>query len=141
VAVAKELGLQATIVAWSLRSLGYIACAEGDTGRAAAHFAESLALFRAGDTRLAIASCLAGLAMVASVDEQLGRAACLLGAVAGLLDALRGTLAPADASDYRRTVASLRDQLSTQDFAAAWSEGQGLTLEQAIEYAIGPPIS
>jgi predicted ATPase/DNA-binding SARP family transcriptional activator len=140
VVVAKELGLQATIVAWSLRSLGYTTCAEGDTGRAAAHFAESLALFQTGEAKLGIASCLVGLAMVASMDGQPGRAVCLLGAAAGLLDALRGMLAPADASDYERTVAGLHDQLSTEDFAVFWAEGQALTLEQAIEYATGPPM-
>jgi tetratricopeptide (TPR) repeat protein len=139
--VARELGLMATIEAWSLRSLGYVACAEGDTRRAAAHFAESLALFRTSGTRLGIACCLVGLAVVASAEGQPERAARLFGAAAALLDTIKATLAPADRSDYERSVAALRAQLGAQQFAAAWADGQALTLEQAIAYAIDPEIT
>jgi predicted ATPase/DNA-binding SARP family transcriptional activator len=141
IAVARELGLKATIEAWSLRSLGYVSCVQGDTHRAAAHFAESLALFRTSKARLGIACCLMGFAVVASADARPERAVRLFGAAAALLDTIKATLAPADRSEYERTVAALRGQLGTQEFAVAWEEGQALTLEQAIAYAIGATMT
>jgi hypothetical protein len=65
----------------------------------------------------------------------------LFGAATALLDAIKATLAPADRSDYERSVAALRAQLGAQEFAAAWANGQALTLEQAIGYAIAPKIT
>ena len=78
---------------------------------------------------------------MASADGQPERAVRLFGAAAALLDTLKASLAPADRNDYERTVATLRAQLGTQRFTAAWADGQALTLEQAIAYAIGPEIT
>jgi hypothetical protein len=38
--------------------------------------------------------------------------------------------------EYDRTLVAVRAQLSVEAFAAAWAEGQAMTLEQAISYAL-----
>jgi hypothetical protein len=45
------------------------------------------------------------------------------------------TLAP-DRKDYERYLASARAQLDEAAWEAAWQEGQAMTLEQAVEYAL-----
>jgi hypothetical protein len=47
-----------------------------------------------------------------------------------------GDRAFAHRSDYDRPVATIRDGLKEEAFAAAWAEGRAMTLEQAIEYAL-----
>jgi DNA-binding NarL/FixJ family response regulator len=39
-------------------------------------------------------------------------------------------------SDYEGDLAAARAGLDEQSFAAAWSEGRAMTLEQAVEYAL-----
>jgi hypothetical protein len=56
----------------------------------------------------------------------------------GASQALRGTsAAPVGAVVcYTRDVTSVRAQLDEATFTAAWAEGEALTLEQAIAYAL-----
>jgi predicted ATPase/DNA-binding SARP family transcriptional activator len=136
-ALARALSLKA-IEAWALRNLGYVAAGHGDTRRASTYFAESLALFRTVGSQVGIACCLAGFAAVACADGQPQRAARLFGATEALFSASAATLAPADRAEYERGVATLRDQLDAQVFAAAWAAGRTLALEQAITEALRP---
>jgi hypothetical protein len=41
------------------------------------------------------------------------------------------------AKEYERTVVEGRAALGEAVFAAAWAEGRAMSLEQAIEYALG----
>ena len=41
-----------------------------------------------------------------------------------------------DQPEYERQVAILQAQLGETDFSAMWAEGQAMTLEQVIEYAL-----
>src|SRR5207244_1410082 len=43
----------------------------------------------------------------------------------------------ADATEYERTVAEGRAALGEAAFVAAWAEGRAMSLEQALEYALG----
>ena len=66
------------------------------------------------------------------------RAARLFAAAAGLLAATGAPLAPADRADYDRAIAALRSQLDEAARQAAWQDGQAMSLEQAIVYALEP---
>ncbi|MBI3660142.1 hypothetical protein HY230_06685, partial [Candidatus Acetothermia bacterium] len=48
----------------------------------------------------------------------------------------RASLPPTNRAAFDRTVATIREKLEEKVFAAAWTQGQSLTLEQAIEYAL-----
>ena len=83
-----------------------------------------------------IAYCLEGLAAVAGEQGQPDRACRLFGAAAALRKTGGWPLEPVYQSEYQRQVAALRDTLGEKAFAAAWAEGQAMTLGQAIAYAL-----
>jgi tetratricopeptide (TPR) repeat protein len=117
----------------SLNSLGELALCQGDATRAQTLFEESLRLLWEVGDRRAIAFGLDGLAGVAEAQGQAVRAARLYGAAKMLRDVI-GT--PPDIPIYRYTMATARAQLGRIAWAAAWAEGQAMTLEQAVAYAL-----
>jgi predicted ATPase len=122
--------------AYPLRRLAYFTLADGDGIQAAAQFVESLQINRQiGDPR-GITASIAGLAAVALGRGKKLQAAHLFGAVEAILVAIVAPLLPTDRREYARNVAALRAQLSEADFAAAWGEGCGMTLDQAVVYAL-----
>ncbi len=65
--------------------------------------------------------------------EQAGR---LCGAAHALRIRLGSPLPTQEQEAYERNQAVVRERLGEAAFAAAWSEGQGMLLEQAIAYAL-----
>jgi hypothetical protein len=118
--------------------LGDQAQAQGDAPQAAAYFAESLACYREIGHREGILLCVAGLAWAAGGLGQAVRAARLFGAVASLRASFGiGESGPTvERHIYEASVASVRAQLDQAAFAAAWAEGQALTLDQATAEAL-----
>ncbi len=98
---------------------------------------ESLpAAWRSGDTGL-VFSCLTGIATTAGARQRPARAARLLGAAAALGEASSpGLFGPEEWVDYDYFSAALKSQIEAVTFAAAWTEGQALTLDQAVAYAL-----
>lgn len=82
-----------------------------------------------------IAWCLAGLGSTAALGNQPERAARLWGAAERLRQAIGCRPAPAARATYERAVAAARP-IDEATFAAAWAEGQAMTPEQAIAYAL-----
>jgi hypothetical protein len=64
------------------------------------------------------------------------QAARLFGAAAALREAISAPRPPAFRSYYERDLTAVRDRLGQEAFETAWAEGQGMTPEQAIEYAL-----
>ena len=48
---------------------------------------------------------------------------------------LEYTLSLAERDEYEQALASTRAALDEEAFAAAWEEGRGMTLDQAVAYA------
>jgi len=86
--------------------------------------------------RQGLAMCLAGLAMAAAVDEDPRRAARLWGAAEALRQSIGVRSSAASRVMREQLTAIAREQLGDEVFAAAWAEGQKLTIEQAIELAL-----
>jgi hypothetical protein len=83
-----------------------------------------------------VAATLDGLAEVARAEKDLGRAARLLGAG----DAIRRR-SPRPTADHisvslEPDPAEVRSAMGEDAFAAAWSDGQAMTLDQAIDCAL-----
>jgi non-specific serine/threonine protein kinase len=145
--LSRELDSQHDI-AWSVSALGYVALRQNDGQRAAALFAKSLALRRELSDPHSIATCLAGLAEVAEAAGQLEQAAQLLGATQVLLAASGRHLEDTEwdifsyipitsQAEFERHVAAVRAALGDEAFAAAWTEGRTMTLEQALTEVLG----
>jgi len=130
----RELGDQFGI-ALLLTDRGGVAQACADANQAAQLFGEALALsWKIGDKRR-VAFCLEGLATVAGNGRHL-RAAQLFGAAAALRDAIGAPLPPSEQADYERNLAAARTG-NVDAFAAAWCAGASMTLERAVEFALG----
>ncbi len=130
-ALFQDLGNMWGIAAVQL-ALGYLAQAQGDAPQAEAYFAESLARYRELGHREGVSVCLAGSAGVAGSLGQTVRAARLFGAAEGLRAVIGAIGQPIERAAYDASVASVRVQLDSETFAAAWAAGRAMTLEQAI---------
>ncbi len=134
-ALSRELRDSAGI-AFVLRNLGKVALHQSESGRATVYFRESLILSREIGDRWLSEEGLEGFAAVASATGHYERAARLLGAADQLREILGWHPSPPDQVDYDECTASTRAALGNTAFSAAWAEGRGMTLEQAIEYAL-----
>jgi Tetratricopeptide repeat len=122
--------------AHTLTVLGRIALDQGEYERSTACYQESLTLRQQTGEKEGIATALEGLAAVAGMQGQAVRAARLSGAASSLRTLLGAPLPPIDRPSYQQTVAALRAQLDEPTFLNAWTEGQAMTLEEAIAEAV-----
>jgi tetratricopeptide (TPR) repeat protein len=131
----RELGDRAG-VATSLAHLGNLASVQGDHERAVLLYKEVLDLLRTIGDRAATAVCLEGLATVSVAEGRLDRATRLHGAAATLRWGTFVLNVWDEGVARDRQIAAVRAALGDEVFAAAWAEGQAMTLEQAIAYAM-----
>jgi non-specific serine/threonine protein kinase len=85
-----------------------------------------------------MAECLEGLAAVARAEGRPRRAAHLWGAAEALRAARGAPLPPCEQGPYERDVAAARTRLGAAGFAAAWAQGRGTSLEEAVAAALEP---
>ncbi|MGZ9222733.1 MAG: tetratricopeptide repeat protein, partial [Anaerolineales bacterium] len=121
----------------SLGMLGWVAMRERDWHRAVARLRESLEVRQEIGDRGGIAWCLERLAGVAMAQGQAEKAVRLFGAAAALRESIGSVIDPADQARYERNRKALRAKLGKERFAAARDEGRAMTMEQAIEFALG----
>jgi predicted ATPase/DNA-binding SARP family transcriptional activator len=132
---------------WQLFLLGSIALRQGDPKQAADLFERSLLTDVTAERRPSVAFSMAGLAAVAQTDTELERAARLV----GISEELQRTADPPRLNIirdlYRDIVASLgadrehtktvvRAALEDEAFEEAFTEGQAMSLDQALAYAL-----
>ena len=123
----------------ALHSLGIIAYSHGDDERAGALFAQSLRLAQQVGNKSNNVGCLVSLAGLFSTHGKPMRAARILGAVDEWVQKLfggRSLTDKFDSKDYERALTNARTQLGEAGFEAAYAEGQMMTLDQAVDYAL-----
>jgi predicted ATPase/transcriptional regulator with XRE-family HTH domain len=135
-ALARALGDQRT-EAHIAQELGAMAIHLGDVERATTLLAESLSSFRKWADSLGIARCLMGLADLRQMHGYMEQTARVLSFVEAWLESNQIQLVHFDRSNYERSVTAARAKLDEATFAEAWTEGRTLTMEQAIELAMG----
>jgi len=123
--------------ALTLGNLGYVALHQRDYDAATALFTEALSIGRPLMSKVGIAVHLAGLGGVAAAKGEYERGARLLAAAENLLNLLGASLEPSDRDEYDRSIAATRSGLGATAFAAACAKGKTMTLDQAIDYALG----
>ena len=133
-ALGREMGAQADIFR-SLLGLADVAWQQGDIQGAAAAFRE--ALERADQRAIDVADiiwCLRGVGQVAAARGNGERAARLLGAAEALAHGSGVQLDRAEQGVLARLPGST--QVAEARWASSWAEGQAMTLEDAIAYAL-----
>ena len=134
-AINRRLGARFDL-GWSLHQLGNVAVKTGRVAAARAYFSEALAIFDEAQDVSGIVFQLDNLSVVARLEGDPVRATRLAAAAAhhqvttgaglgGLLTATEGR--------------SGREGLSEAEGAQTWAEGQAMSLEQAVRYALGSP--
>jgi predicted ATPase/Tfp pilus assembly protein PilF len=124
-------------VAFMLGNLAYVALRQNDIPGATSLFRERMELDRRLRDTPKIAFDLEGLAGVAVATNRPERAARLFAAADAIRQATGLLLDPADVEEVERNVATGKMQLDDTAWEAAWSEGLGMSTEQAVAYAAG----
>jgi tetratricopeptide (TPR) repeat protein len=145
-ALRREIG-ETWGIAISLANFAWIALRRDELKQAAALLGESLALRREIGDKGGVAWCLEKMAEIALItgqrdsasgqDDYFQRAGRLFGAAEALRVPVNSVIDLVDQPEYERQLAIIRARLDEATLTAAWAEGQAMTLEQAIEYALG----
>lgn len=122
--------------AYTLTHLGVVEYCAGNFERAGALLKQSLALFGEMGNKRLVAEGLVALAGVAVAQGHPERAAQLFGAAQAIYDATGASVWAVNRPMYERDLAAARAHMNEEAFAAAWAQGQAMTLEQVIEYAL-----
>ena len=135
--LCRELGGKRGI-AQLLHLLGLVALGQDDHDRATELFKESLALNQELGVKDFIAYCLEGLAGVAVAQGESEPGAIILGAAEGIRKAISAPPPPSERVEIDRNVAAVRAGLDEKTFTEAWAQGRKMSMEEAVEYAMGP---
>ena len=120
-----------------LYNLGQVTLHQGDCPHAVKLFLESIRIGQKIANKWMIAHGLAALVGAACWSEQPERAVKLAGAGQALFDSIDANMDLADRIEYERSLASLRVQLDEKTFNAARAEGEAMTMEEAVAFALG----
>jgi predicted ATPase/DNA-binding CsgD family transcriptional regulator len=114
------------------RHLATVARHAGEYDRSRALAEQSVQLALETNSKLGIREGLSELAAVLGITGQPERAARLMGAWKAALERMGAACDPVETLEYHRTIAAIRAQLDARTFAAAWTVGSALSLEQAV---------
>jgi len=115
-----------------LELLGRIEAHQGNFAAARIFYEEGLAIASVLDDYWLCASCLEGLASVVAAQGAPAWAARLWGAAESLRERCGIPLTPVERDDYTPAVAAVRMHLEEQAFAAAWTQGRTMAIEQVL---------
>ncbi len=112
---------------------------EGHWEQAEQKYRQTLPEWQRLGHRAAVAHQLECFALISRHKGQLDRAARLYGAAETLRDRIGIPMTEYERPEYEAAVAELRSQMDEAGFSAAWAEGRGLSMDQAIRLALEPP--
>jgi non-specific serine/threonine protein kinase len=134
-AIFRELGVK-WFIACSLRDLGLVASRQGDYARAVALYVEGLAISREEGDKVGTAFALDGVALLAGAQSQSRRAAQLWGAADAMHQAIGAPRDAIEQAEYDLAIGAVRAVLGEEAFAAAWTEGRAMSLDEVISLAL-----
>jgi non-specific serine/threonine protein kinase len=123
-------------VAYALYGLGKVAEAKGDYATARSYHAEALLIRRETGNRRTIAYSLNALAALAVTQDKATLAARLFGAGEDLQKLIQFTTSPRERAEHDQAIAGARATLGEETFVAAYDEGQKMSLDEAVAYAL-----
>jgi predicted ATPase/class 3 adenylate cyclase/DNA-binding CsgD family transcriptional regulator len=122
------------LLAMANHGLGEVARLRGDGIRAEDLYHESLSQRVERQLLPDIAESLEALGGVACDQESYREATRLVGAAAALRRSIGCARWPADVSGHEADVARARQALGDDEFESAWSEGEALSIDEAVTY-------
>jgi predicted ATPase/class 3 adenylate cyclase/Tfp pilus assembly protein PilF len=134
-ALFRELG-ERRGTAFALFQLGRLALMRNDANEAVARFMESLALRQQIGEKPAVIETLEGLAGTACARDQPSHGVRLFAAAEALRLAIDAPLAASYSEERERYLALARQSLGDTLFAREWTQGEMLSLDQAIAEAM-----
>jgi non-specific serine/threonine protein kinase len=123
-------------VASCLSDLASIALAQAETDRAEMLYRESLELCSNLADQRAVVDAVEALAWVAGIRGQTERAARLFGAAAAHRARLGIAIRARDRDAHEQGVIRVRESIAAPAFARLWAEGEAMSLQEAIMYAL-----
>jgi hypothetical protein len=142
VAAPHPSGSRRCVRAWtgplSLYNLGLALWQRGDLDAAAARLREGLQRLRQVNDTFLTARCLDGLAWMGSGKDRPERAATLMGITTRLAQTMGARLSqfPDAAAGRERAAQQVRAALGDQPYRAAFARGEGMSLDEAVAYAL-----
>lgn len=130
---------QTQLIVVALVMLGLCALRQGEYQAAGRYFREALVLVRALGYKSFMCSTLERLGALASMQAQPERAARLLAAGEKFRSEVGNARPLSERPIFERSVALARSHLGEERFAAAWSDGQRMSMDEAITYAMQQP--
>jgi predicted ATPase/DNA-binding SARP family transcriptional activator len=130
---AGDVASGSALLAW----MGFAVLGQGDCQRAATLLQEGISLGH--PLQWPNLRNVWGLARIALAEGHGRQATMLLAAVRPLFETYVIWNMPVDGDDYQADVALARNQLGEDGFAAAWAEGQALSIDEAIALALQEP--
>ncbi|MGH2402892.1 MAG: ATP-binding protein, partial [bacterium] len=119
-----------------LHQLGLLALAEGEPDHAASILREALTQQQKRGDAQAIACSLEGLASVMLARGMPAHATRLFGTADALREAIGAPRWPVDRAVYESEIGKVRTSLGDEAFAAAWSAGRAMSVDEAAEFAL-----
>lgn len=120
----------------SIYCLGRLLQIQGNYEEATSALFESLTLLRRLEARRDVAACLGTIASLSASKYQYSRANRLLAASQSLMKSIAASFDPPVRADFDSTLAVVRAWLDTNELANGWMEGQAMSMEQAVVYAL-----
>jgi tetratricopeptide (TPR) repeat protein len=134
-AIARDIG-NPSHLGELLNLLGRAQCDAAHFDVAANHFKEAITIVHDLRFRAATAESLEGFATLALATGSTLRAVRLWACAHTLRQESGAAMSRAEQSRYDGEVQSARAQLSTEAFDKAWNDGRGMTLDEAVRYAL-----
>jgi predicted ATPase/DNA-binding CsgD family transcriptional regulator len=123
------------LTAYALHRRGRLARLQGDRFQAQTSHLHALRLWDQNGQHVGVASSLEALGGLAADEGRAEHAARLLAAADAFREGIGYVRPPADQAAYDADVASAREALPAEAFAAACEQGEGLSLTEAVAHA------
>jgi non-specific serine/threonine protein kinase len=134
-AISREIRHRLFIAIFS-NNLGHVALNEGNYTAARELYTEAMLLAQEVGSDRYMMIHLVGWAGLARALGQLERATRLSGAVEALREYIGSRLEQEEQVEHERTISAARSGMDETMFDQLWREGQAMTLEQAVTYAL-----
>jgi non-specific serine/threonine protein kinase len=133
--LSHNFGIQWSL-AYSLEIMGLLRRNRGDYDRALQMFQESLRLSSEQENRQGVANCLGAIAGLAAMASRPKQATRLFAAADRIREEIGGRMGLADKNEYETCLRLAKEQIDEATFSSSWSDGQAMSMKQAISEAL-----